>query len=117
MPHSFHGIKLRGIGGEQENFHAAAVCAEPFVYLRFLVIGSVVLNQVDAMIASVETWHQRVFEEINVGLGVEVVRLMPVGKLPTGNIDPRENFLGVSLAACWNLWLRIAARPCLMQRG
>ena len=115
MPDPFDGVELRGIGGKQVDFQAAAVRAEPLIDFGLLVVGSVVLNQVDAVIAPVKTWQQRMLQKMDIRVGIEVLGLMLVRKLATGNIDPRENLLGVSLSARWNLRLGIADRPCLVQ--
>ena len=64
------------------------------------------------MIAPVETRQQCVLQEMDIRVGIEVLRLMPVRKLATGNIDTCEDLLGVSFAARWNLRLGIADRPC-----
>ena len=67
------------------------------------------------MIAPVETRQQRVLQEMDIRVGIEVLRLMPIRKLATGNTDPCEDLLGVSFPARWNLRLGIADRPCLVQ--
>ena len=93
MPDAFHRIKLRRIGWQQIDFHSFAVRAEPFVDFGLFVIGSVVLYQVDAMVALVETRQQGVLQEMDVGLRVEVLGLMPVGELAACNVDARQKLL------------------------
>ena len=56
MPDPFDGVELRGIGRKQVDFQSAAVRAEPFVDFGLLMVGSIILDQVDTMIAPVETW-------------------------------------------------------------
>ena len=117
MPDPFDGVELWGIGGEQVDLQAAAVRAEPIIDFGLLVVGSVVLDQVDSVIAPVEARQQGVLQEMDIRVGIEVLRLMPVRKLATGDIDACEDLLAVSLPARWNLWLRIAERPCCVQCG
>ena len=116
MPNSFHGIELRRIRRKQIDFHAFAVRAEPFVDFGLLVIGSIVLHQVDSMVAPVEARHQRVLQEMDIRFRVEVLGLMPVSELAVCNINARQKLLRVPLSARGNLGLRIADGPCLMQR-
>jgi len=66
MPDPFHGIELRRIGRKQKDFYSFAVCAEPFVDFGLLVVGGVVLYQVDAMLAPVEIWKQRVLQKMDI---------------------------------------------------
>ena len=66
MPDSFHGIELRRIGRKQIDFHSFAVHAEPFVDFGLLVIGRVVLYQVDAMVAPVEARQQGVLQKMDI---------------------------------------------------
>ncbi len=115
MPDSFHGIELRRIGWKQIDFQAFAIRAKPFIDFGLLMIGGIVLYQVDSMVAPVETRQQGVLQKIDIGLRVEVFGLMPVSELAACNIDPRQKFLSVSLATCWNLGLRITDGPCLVQ--
>ncbi len=42
------------------------------------------------------------FEEVCVGIRVEVLGLVAVGELTVCNIDAGKQLLGVALAACWN---------------
>lgn len=57
VPDPFDCVELRRIGGKQIDFQTLAVRAEPFVDFGLLVIGGVILDQVDTMIAPVETWQ------------------------------------------------------------
>lgn len=112
MPDPFDGVELRGIGRKQVDFYPAAVRTEAFEDFGFLMIGGVVLNQVDTVIALVKTRQQRVLQEMDVRVGVEVLCLMPVREPTAGNIDACKDLLGVSFPARWNLRLRIAECPC-----
>jgi hypothetical protein len=47
MPDSFQSIKFRRVRGQIVDFDVSAMGGKPIPYLLVLVIGGVVLNQVD----------------------------------------------------------------------
>jgi hypothetical protein len=47
MPDSFQSIEFRRVRGQIVDFDGSAVGGKPIPYLPVLVIGSIVLNQID----------------------------------------------------------------------
>jgi hypothetical protein len=110
VPDALDGVELGGVRGKQKYFQTFSFRGEPIVDFRLLVIGGVVLYQVDSVVASVEARQEGMLQEV-----VEVFGLMAAGEFAARNIDAGEELLGIALAACWNLRLRITGSPCLMQ--
>lgn len=54
-PNLLNAIEFGRIGRQEENFQALAICFEPFVDLGLFVIRGVVMDQVDSVVALVET--------------------------------------------------------------
>ncbi len=115
VPNPFDGIELRRVGRKQIDFQPSAVRAEPFVDFRLLVIGGVVLYQVDSVVAPVKTRQQGMLQEFDVRSGVEVLGLVAVGEPAVRNIDGSKKFLAAALSACRNLRLGVESGPCLVQ--
>jgi hypothetical protein len=115
VPDSFDGIKLGRIGGKQKHLDFLTVFTEPLVHLRLLVIGSVVVNQVETMAASVEGRQQYVFQEIDICGGIEILGLMSVGEGALIKGDRSEDLLCVSLTARGNPGLGTNTSPRLVQ--
>jgi len=104
-PDLLYAVELGRIGRQQENFQALAICFEPFVDFGLLVIRGVVLNQVHAVIAPVETGQEYLVQETDVCLGIEILGLVSVGELAGVRLDACEDLLGVALAESRHLWL------------
>ena len=87
VPDPLDGIELGGVGGKQIYFQTLSIRAEPIVDFRLLVIGGVVLYQVDSVVALVKARQEGMLQEVDVGVCVEVLGLMAVGEFAAGNID------------------------------
>ena len=56
------------IGWKMEDFHIAAVRLEPVTRFLLFVIGSIVLNKVDAVATAIEGRHHHLLQEGQIGL-------------------------------------------------
>jgi hypothetical protein len=62
------------------------------------MIGSVVVDQINAVTAPVKGRQQDRLKKIDISFGVEVLALMPVGESPLIQGDGAQDLLGVALA-------------------
>lgn len=91
--------------------------AEPRIDFRLFVIGGIILDEIDAVAASEERRQQDLLEKIDIGFGVEVFGLMPVGEPALIQGNGAQDLLGVALATGEDLRLSADRRPGLVKRG
>ena len=115
MPHAFDGIEFGGIRGEEEYLDALAIGGEPRIDLRFLMVGRIVLDEIDAMPSPVKRGKQCVVQERRIGFRVKVLGLAPIRELARGGAYAPENLLAVALPFGRNARLGIAHGPGLME--
>ena len=92
VPDSLCGIQLRPVGRKLEDFHIAAVRLEPLRRFLLFVIRSIVLNQIDAVAASVEGGHDHLLQKSQIGLPLKIVFLMQVDETGVVQTDGSEIF-------------------------
>lgn len=115
VPKSFDGIQFGRIGGKQKDLDALAVFPKPVVDFRLLMIGGVVLDQIQPVTASIERGQQGPLQILDVGGSVEVLGLVAINKVSVIQGDTSQNFLSIALSASGNLRLGIQGRPSLVK--
>src|SRR6266403_435387 len=117
MPEPLRRIEVRRIGGKGEYLDLAVVFGKKLQDFGLLVIRGVVLNQIDSVTTAVIMRQQVSVYERQIGLGVEVFRLVPPDKIAARHTDRSQDFLRVAFSACGNLRLLTAPRPSAIEGG
>src|SRR5277367_4931839 len=76
VPNAFGGVEFRPVRRQLKNLQIAPVFGKPVVCLLFLVIGSIVLNQINPMAAAVIRRQENLIHEGQVGFPLEVIFLV-----------------------------------------
>ena len=116
-PYFFGCVVFRRIRWEQIYLDSFSIFGKPGIDFGLLMVGSVILNEIDAMAWFVEGGQQYFVQERDISVGVEVLGLMAVGELTGGGTDRAKYFLTVALSFGWDAGLRIAHGPGLVQSG
>lgn len=116
VPESFDGVQFGRIGGKEKDLNALSVFLKPVVDFRLLVIGSIILDQIDPVAALIKRGHQSLLQILDVGGGVEVVGLVAINKVSIIQGNPAQDFLSIALSSGGNLRLGIQGRPSLVKR-
>src|SRR4030067_115350 len=66
VPKPFDSIEFRRISRKQIDLQSFTMFAKPFINFGLLVVGSIVLDQVDAMVSSIERWQQCMLKEMDI---------------------------------------------------
>ena len=74
-----------------------AMTFKPIIHLGLLMIGGIVLNQINPVVLLIIGWQQNLLEKRHIRDGVEVFGLMAPYKPPVGNADGAQHFLRVAL--------------------
>ena len=82
-----------------------SILFKPGIDFGFLMVGSIILDEINAMARSVEGRQQHFVQERDIGVGGEVLGLMAVNELTCGGTDRAQYFLTVALSLGWNAWL------------
>ena len=78
LPYPLGCVVLRAVRWKQKHLYTTAILLVPVKHFRFLVIGGIVLNEVDAALSLVEGRQQCPLEKGDVRFRVEVDSLMPI---------------------------------------
>jgi hypothetical protein len=111
MPEPLRRIEIRRIGRKRKHRDLPIVFAKKFKDFGLLVVGSVILNQIDSMAPAVIMRQQLSVDERQISLGVEVFGLVPPEEITGRHTDRPQDFLSVAFSARGNLRLLPAPRP------
>ena len=115
MPDPFLSVEFRGVFGQREDLDTLALLFEPSPNLRMGMIGSVVLNEIDPMASPIIGRQNDLLDKSLISQAVEILGLMPVGKLGTLQTDGPENLLRVAFPPGGDFRPTVLRSPGLMQ--
>ena len=78
IPDALGRIQFWRVGRKLEDLHVTTVGFEPVIGFLFLVVGRVVLDEIDPVSAAVEGGHDDLLHKGQVGLPLKVVLLMQI---------------------------------------
>jgi len=70
MPESFFRIQLGGVGRKIVDFDIFPILSKPLISLRFLMIGSIVLDQVNPLGFFIILRPEMIFQKFPIGFGI-----------------------------------------------
>ena len=110
IPNALCRVEFRPVGRKLEDFHVAAVFLEPVIGFLLLVVGGVVLNQIDPMSPAIESGNDDLIQEGQIRLPLKLLFLMQVDETGVVQTYRPKDFLRVAFSTRGNL--RLASAPC-----
>ena len=115
LPDPFRRIQFRPVGRKLEDFEIAAVRLEPVIRFLLLVIGSIVMHQVNPMPVAIKGGYHDLVQKGQVSLPLKIVFLVQIDESSIVEANGAEDLLRVALSPRGDLWLAAPFGPRGMQ--
>ena len=111
VPDPFLSVEFWPVRRQLKYLQMPSVLGKVVIGFLLLVIGRVILNEIDAMAAAVKSGQEHLINESQVSFPRKIILLMEIGELRIIQPNRSKDFLGITLPARGNLRLVAPARP------
>jgi len=117
VPDTLLSVKFGPVGWQLKDFQVAQMLGKVVIGLLFLVIGGIILNEINAVTSPIKRGQEYLIDESQIRLPREIIFLMEIGELGVVQPNGSKDLLGIALSTCGNLRLVAPSRPGGMKSG